>query len=80
MSDWLHNLSVPWMAFIVFGFTYLVAILIFAGVAILSTKERATSFKSISPGMCRCSASFSACLSRSPRHRSGVTAIAPPRR
>ncbi|MEY9495442.1 hypothetical protein ABIF33_004462 [Bradyrhizobium elkanii] len=51
MSDWLHNLSVPWMAFIVFGFTYLVAILIFAGVAILSTKERATSFKSISPGM-----------------------------
>lgn len=51
MSDWLHNLSVPWMAFIVFGFTYLVAILIFAGIAILSTKARATSFKSISPGM-----------------------------
>ncbi|WP_224741750.1 DUF4239 domain-containing protein [Bradyrhizobium sp. 2S1] len=39
------------MAFIVFGFTYLLAILVFAGVAILSTKARAPSFKSISPGM-----------------------------
>jgi hypothetical protein len=51
MSDWLHNLPVTWMALAIFAFTYLLAILIFAGVAILSTKGRATSFKSISPGM-----------------------------
>jgi hypothetical protein len=25
MSDWLHNLPVPWMVLLVFGFTYLLA-------------------------------------------------------
>ena len=30
MSDWLHNLPVPWMALVVFGFTYAVAAAIYA--------------------------------------------------
>jgi hypothetical protein len=51
MSDWLHNLSVPWMALVIFALTYLLAILVFAAVTILTTAGRATSFKSISPGM-----------------------------
>ncbi|MBO4225360.1 DUF4239 domain-containing protein [Bradyrhizobium neotropicale] len=51
MSDWLHNLSVLWMALTIFAFTYLLAILVFAGVTILSTKGRTASFKSVSPGM-----------------------------
>src|SRR3954464_8940839 len=51
MSDWLHNLPVPLMALAVFAFTYLLAILIFAAVAMLATGERAASFKAISPGM-----------------------------
>jgi len=51
MSDWLHNLPVPWMALVVFGFTYLLAATLFAVVAKLATEERAKSFKSISPGM-----------------------------
>src|SRR5262245_19461925 len=51
MSDWLHNLPVPWMAAVVFGFTYLLAAAIFAIVAKLASEERARSFKSISPGM-----------------------------
>ncbi len=25
MSDWLHNLPVPWMAMVVFGLTFLLA-------------------------------------------------------
>jgi hypothetical protein len=25
MSDWIHYLPVPWMALVVFGFTYLLA-------------------------------------------------------
>ncbi len=29
MSDWLHNLPVPWMAVVVFGLTYLLAAIIF---------------------------------------------------
>jgi hypothetical protein len=51
MSDWLHNLPVPWMAVVVFGFTDLLALAIFAIVAKLASEERAKSFKSISPGM-----------------------------
>ncbi len=51
MSDWLHNLPVPWMAVAVFGFTYLLAGAIFAVVGALATGERAKSFKAISPGM-----------------------------
>lgn len=51
MNDWLHNLPVVWMALIIFGFTYLVAVALYAVVAILAVGERARSFKAISPGM-----------------------------
>ncbi|MBR0826554.1 DUF4239 domain-containing protein [Bradyrhizobium manausense] len=51
MSDWLHNLPVPWMALVIFGFTYLLAASIYAVVARLATEKRAASFKAISPGM-----------------------------
>ncbi|MBR0799091.1 DUF4239 domain-containing protein [Bradyrhizobium jicamae] len=51
MSDWLHDLPVHWMALIIFGFTYLLAVLVFAGVAIISSKQRTASFKSVSAGM-----------------------------
>jgi len=51
MSDWLHNLPVPWMALVVFGFTYLLAAAIHAGIAMVAAGERAKSFKTISPGM-----------------------------
>jgi hypothetical protein len=51
MSDWLHNLPVPLMALVVFGFTYFLAAAIYAVVAALATGERAKSFKTISPGM-----------------------------
>jgi hypothetical protein len=51
MSDWIHNLPVPSMALVVFGFTYLLAAVIFAAVTALASGERAKSFKAISPGM-----------------------------
>jgi hypothetical protein len=51
MSDWLHDLPVVWMALLIFGFTYFVAALIYAVVALLAVGERARSFKAISPGM-----------------------------
>jgi len=51
MSDWLHNLPVPAMALVIFGFTYLLAAAIFAGIARAATEERAKSLKAISPGM-----------------------------
>ena len=35
MSDWLHGLPVPWMAILVFGFTYLVTAGIYAVIAVL---------------------------------------------
>lgn len=48
MSDWLHNLPVPWLALVIFGFTCLLAA---AAVALVATEERAKSLKAISPGM-----------------------------
>jgi hypothetical protein len=51
MSDWLHNLPVPLMALAVFGFTYLLAVVVFAVVSIMARGERAKSFQAISPGM-----------------------------
>jgi hypothetical protein len=51
MSDWLHNLPVPAMALVIFGFTYLLAATVFAGIALVATEERAKSLKAISPGM-----------------------------
>lgn len=51
MSDWIHDLPVPWMALVVFGFTYFLATIVFALVTVLATGERAKSFKAVSPGM-----------------------------
>lgn len=51
MSDWLHNLPVPWMALVVFAFTYGLAVAIHAVVAWLASGERGRSFKAVSPGM-----------------------------
>ena len=51
MNDWFHELPVPWMALLVFGITYLLALGIHAGVATLARTGRAKSFKSVSPGM-----------------------------
>jgi len=51
MSDWLHNLPVPLMALVIFGFTYLLAAVVFVAVALVATEERAKALKAISPGM-----------------------------
>jgi hypothetical protein len=51
MSDWLHSLPVLWMALLVFGFTYLIAVAIYAVVNVCAVGERARSFKAISPGL-----------------------------
>jgi hypothetical protein len=51
MSDWFHNLPVAWMALVVFGVTYVVTGLIFAGVTALAVGERARAFKAVSPGI-----------------------------
>jgi hypothetical protein len=48
MSDWIHNLPVPSMALVIFGFTYLLAAGIFAAVSALATEGRAKSFKGTS--------------------------------
>jgi hypothetical protein len=51
MNDWFHELRVLWMALLVFGFTYLLALGIHGGVAALARSGRAKSFKSVSAGM-----------------------------
>jgi hypothetical protein len=51
MSDWLHNLPVPLMALVIFGFTYFLAAVVFVSVTLVATEERAKALKAISPGM-----------------------------
>ena len=51
MADWLFNLSVPWMALVVFAATYLVAAGVYLVVTGLAVNERAKSFKAVSPGL-----------------------------
>ncbi|WP_245287927.1 hypothetical protein [Bradyrhizobium sp. Ec3.3] len=51
MSDWLHNLPVPWMALVIFGFTYFLAATVFAAVMVFATEAPTKSLKTISPGM-----------------------------
>ena len=51
MSDWFHGLPVSWMALLVFGFTYMLALAFHAGVAALARSGHAKSFKAVSPGM-----------------------------
>ena len=51
MSDWLHNLSILWMALLVFGLTALGTRVIYIIVIALAVGERARSFKAVSPGL-----------------------------
>ena len=51
MSDWFHGLPVSWMALLVFGFTYMLALAFHAGVGALARSGHAKSFKAVSPGM-----------------------------
>jgi hypothetical protein len=51
MSDWLHNLPIPWMALVIFGFTYLIAAAIHVIVRWLAVGERARSFQGVSAGL-----------------------------
>ena len=51
MSDWFHDLPVPWMALLIFGFTYLIAAMVYAVVSVLAVGERTRAFKAVSPGM-----------------------------
>jgi positive regulator of sigma E activity len=51
MSDWLHDLPVPVMALVIFGFTYLMTAAIHFGVAALAARGLGKSFKAISVGM-----------------------------
>ena len=51
MNDWLHNLPGVWMALLVFGLTYLTAVVICAVITVLAVGERARSFKAVSPGL-----------------------------
>ena len=51
MSDWLHNLPLPWMTLVVFGAIYLVTTVICAIVIGLAAGERSRAFKAVSPGM-----------------------------
>src|SRR6476646_4400118 len=51
MGDWLLNLSLPWMAFVVFAATYIVAACVYLAVVRLAVGDRAREFKAFSPGM-----------------------------
>src|SRR6476646_11784955 len=51
MGDWLLNLSLPWMAFVVFAATYIVAACVYLVVVRLAVGDRAREFKAFSPGM-----------------------------
>jgi Protein of unknown function (DUF4239) len=51
MSDWLLNLSVPWMGLVISLTTYLIAGGVYLIVTRLAVNERAKVFKAISPGM-----------------------------
>ena len=51
MNDWLHNLSLKWMALVIFAIVYLAAGAIFAIIMLLAKGERAHVFKRVSPGL-----------------------------
>ena len=51
MSDWFHGLPVPWMALVVFGFTYALAGMIYLVIARLAAAGLGKTFKSVSVGM-----------------------------
>ena len=51
MGDWFFNLSVPWMALVIFLATYLIAGCVDLVVTRLAVNERAKGFKAVSAGM-----------------------------
>src|SRR5215471_11214596 len=51
MNDWLHGLSLFWMATVVFIATYLITAATCIIVAALADARRGRAFKAISPGM-----------------------------
>jgi hypothetical protein len=51
VSDWLHGLSLFWVAAFVFGVAVLATAAIYALVMLLATGERGRAFASISPGL-----------------------------
>ena len=51
MAEWFFNLSVPWMALLIFLATYLIAGSVDLVVTRLAVNERAKGFKAVSPGM-----------------------------
>ena len=51
MGEWFFNLSVPWMALVIFLATYLIAGSVYLVVTILAVNERAKGFKAVSPGV-----------------------------
>src|SRR5262245_40123104 len=52
MGDWFFNLSVPWMALVIFLAAYLIAGSVYLVVTRLAVNERrAKGFKAVSPGM-----------------------------
>jgi hypothetical protein len=51
MSDWLHKLPLIWMALVIFGMTYLFAVVVQTFVGMLAVGQRARAFKAVSPGM-----------------------------
>src|SRR6516164_8656485 len=52
MGDWLLNLPIPWMAFIIFAATYLIAACVYLLVVRLAVSDRGRrAFKAFSPGM-----------------------------
>src|SRR5215471_11367574 len=50
MGDWLLNLSIPWMAFVAFAATYVVAACVYPVVVRLAVGDRVHAFKTFSPG------------------------------
>ena len=51
MGHWFFNLSVPWMALIIFLAAYLIAGCVDLVVTRLAVNERAKGFKAVSPGV-----------------------------
>src|SRR5215831_5041859 len=51
MGDWLLNLPIPWMALVIFGAIYMLAVAIYLTVIRLAVDGRARAFKALSPGM-----------------------------
>src|SRR6516164_2228890 len=51
MGDWFLNLSIPWMALVVFAATYFIAACVYLVVVRLAVGDRARAFKAFSPGM-----------------------------